>query len=116
MYLFAFQLNLIQKRFNRFGFAFFCLCAGLFLTSTTYAAAPNPNNPELNTYGGQILQQIERDLNVKPSETLPSIEMAPETAVEDQGPKVTVKQFTFVGNKVVSSAQLESILEPFLPS
>ncbi len=114
MYLFAFQLNLIQKRFNRFGFAFFCLCAGLFLTSTTYAAAPNPNNPELNTYGGQILQQIERDLNVKPSETLPSIEMAPETAVEDQGPKVTVKQFTFVGNKVVSSAQLESILEPLM--
>ncbi len=109
MFLLALPINLNQKYRHPHVFACVVMLIALFFCSLVHAADPNQD-----TYGGQILQQIERDLNVKPSETLPSIEMAPETAVEDQGPKVTVKQFTFVGNKVVSSAQLESILEPLM--
>ncbi len=113
MQLFVSSFNQDQKSISRQGLVYVLLCAGLFFTSLAYAVGPNPN-PELNTYGGQILQQIERDLEAKPIETLPQIEAKPIDASEDQGPKVTVKQFKFVGNKVVTSAQLESIVESLL--
>jgi hemolysin activation/secretion protein len=57
---------------------------------------------------GQILQEIERDLEVKPIPEAPVIEAAP--LEEDQGEKIVIKQFKFEGNKVLNAADLEEAL------
>lgn len=74
-------------------------------------AAPPPPEPSIPVPdAGQILQQIERDLEVKPLPVQPSIEeIAPEP--EDQGPKVTIKEFKFQGNQLISEAELQGALE-----
>lgn len=62
---------------------------------------------------GQILQQIERDKQIKPIEQLPTPEVAPvdEDASAD---KVTVKTFKFEGNHAITNEQLEDLLAPLL--
>ena len=57
---------------------------------------------------GQILKEIERDLEVKPLPEAPAIEAAP--LEEDQGEKIVIKQFKFEGNKVLSEAELQDAL------
>ena len=58
---------------------------------------------------GQILNEIERDIQVRPLPKIPEIEsVAP--AEEDQGPKVVIKQFKFEGNKALSEVQLQDAL------
>lgn len=64
---------------------------------------------ETKTDAGQILQQIERDIQVKPLPQVPAIEEV-SPAEEDQGPKVVVKKFIFEGNKVISSSELQDAL------
>lgn len=58
---------------------------------------------------GQILQEIERGVEVKPLQAQPRLEeIAP--AAEDFGPKVVVKRFIFQGNHAVSEAELRGVL------
>lgn len=57
---------------------------------------------------GRILQEIERDLEVKPIPEAPEVEAAP--LEEDQGEKIVIKQFKFEGNKVLNAADLEEAL------
>lgn len=97
-------MNRINKKLH------LAVCAALvtLMPVASYAVSPNPNPSDPSA--GQILQQIERDLEVKPLPALPAIEQAaPEP--EDQGPMVVVKQFKFVGNKVLTAAELEGALE-----
>ena len=62
---------------------------------------------------GQILQQIERDKQIKPIEQLPTPEVAP--VDEDvNADKVKVKKFKFDGNSAITNEQLEDLLAPLL--
>lgn len=63
---------------------------------------------------GQILQEIEKGIEAKPQERLPKpiVEEAPVS--EDDQVKLVVKEFKFVGNKVVSSGELLNLLSPLL--
>ncbi len=85
-----------------------CSALAAIVPMLSYAAGANPNPSDPSA--GQILQQIERDLEVKPLPAQPVIEQAPPEP-EDQGPKVVVKQFKFEGNKVLTAAELEGALE-----
>lgn len=98
-------MNRINKKLH------LAVCGALaaLVPTLTYAAPadnPNPSDPS----AGQLLQQIERDLIVKPLPVQPVIEEA-QPEPEDQGPKVVVKQFKFEGNKVLTAAELEGALE-----
>lgn len=57
---------------------------------------------------GQILQQIERDLEVKPLPQAPVVEDAPPE--EEQGEKIVVKEFKFEGNVAINAADLQEAL------
>lgn len=57
---------------------------------------------------GQVLQEIQRDLEVKPLPEAPVIEEAP--IQEDQGEKVIIKQFKFEGNQALNVADLQEVL------
>ncbi len=59
---------------------------------------------------GQILNEIERDIEVRPIPQLPKIEDAAPAAQDDQGPKVFIKQFKFQGNKAISEEELQAAL------
>ena len=88
------------------------VCSALaMLTAAPFVAwaAPFENPKPSDPSAGQILQQIERDLEVKPLPVQPQIEAAP--VEEDQGPKVVIKQFRFEGNKVLSEAELQAALD-----
>lgn len=80
----------------------------LFGISGVAHAAPGPTIPKGVPDAGQILQEIERDLEVKPLPEAPVIEAAP--LEEDQGEKIIIKQFKFEGNKVLSAAELQEAL------
>ncbi len=57
---------------------------------------------------GRILQEIQRDLEVKPLPEAPVVEAAP--LDEGQGEKIVIKQFRFEGNKVLNVADLQEAL------
>ncbi len=79
--------------------------AFLSVTSVAYAAVAPDKSPD----AGQILQEIERGIEVRPNPQLPEVEeVAPKE--EDQGPRVVIKQFKFDGNKTLSDAQLQEAL------
>lgn len=61
-------------------------------------------------YGGQILQQIQRDLEFQPAPSLP--EQAPkEKVVEDASTElVVIKEFKFTGNHAIEEAELKAAL------
>ena len=72
------------------------------------AVSAEPTPPPVDA--GQILQEIERGLEVKPEPAQPKLEEAlPEG--EDQGPKVSIKEFKFEGNQLISEAELQGVLE-----
>ena len=80
----------------------------IFGLSNLAHAAPAPVETDPRFDAGRILQEIERDLEVKPIPEAPAIEAAP--LEEDQGEKIVIKQFKFEGNKVLNSADLEEAL------
>ncbi len=81
----------------------------LFAISSVSAAGNAATTPD----AGQILQEIERNLEVKPLPAVPKIEeLVPEP--EDQGPKVTIKAFKFEGNQLISEAELQGALETLM--
>ena len=61
-------------------------------------------------YGGQILQQIQRDLEFQPAPSLP--EQAPkEKVVEEASAElVVIKEFKFTGNHAIEEAELKAAL------
>ena len=61
-------------------------------------------------YGGQILQQIQRDLEFQPAPTLP--EQAPKEKVVEEAPAdlVVIKEFKFTGNHAIEEAELKAAL------
>ncbi|MCF8193095.1 MAG: hypothetical protein K9J03_02755 [Candidatus Methylopumilus sp.] len=63
---------------------------------------------------GQLLEQIERELNLKPATPLPEVEVEPVPTTEDQGPLITVKQFIFIGNRMLSEETLQAAVAPLL--
>ena len=63
---------------------------------------------------GQILQQIERNLNLELEPAVPEIAVEPVPAAEDPGPMVTVKQFIFIGNRMLSEETLQAAVAPLL--
>ncbi len=77
----------------------------LGFSGLTHAAPAVPD-------AGQILQEIERDLDVKPIPEAPSVEVAP--IEEAQGEKVIIKQFKFEGNKTLSESELQDALASLL--
>lgn len=79
--------------------------AVLGLSGVAHAAPADQKSPD----AGQILQEIERDIEVRPLPKLPEIEQAAPQE-EDQGPRVVIKQFKFEGNKSLSEAQLQDAL------
>ena len=71
-----------------------CVAMAALVPTLSYAAVPAENPNPSDPSAGQLLQQIERDLIVKPLPVQPVIEEA-QPEPEDQGPKVVVKQFKF---------------------
>jgi hemolysin activation/secretion protein len=84
-----------------------------FLLSTPLLhAATSSTSPPGTADAGQILQQIERDLQVNPLPKLPEVQ-APEPVIEDtQVEKVVIKQFKFSGNHLLSGDDLQAALAP----
>ena len=80
------------------------------LSSLQLLAAQQDPPPPGDTNAGQILQQIERDIEIKPLPVQPTFE-EPTPEPEDQGPKVTIKEFKFEGNQLISEAELQGALE-----
>lgn len=80
----------------------------IFGLSNLAHAAPAPTQTDPRFDAGRILQEIERDLEVKPIPEAPVVEAAP--LEEDQGEKIVIKQFKFEGNKVLNAADLEEAL------
>ena len=85
----------------------------LFAAHEVLAAGPQPDPIPGDTNAGQILQQIERDLEIKPLPVQPKFE-EPSPEPEDQGPKVTIKEFKFEGNQLISEAELQGALESLM--
>jgi hemolysin activation/secretion protein len=67
-----------------------------------------PTKPD----AGQILQQIERDLELKPAPLQPELPIQAPPSEDEQAEKVTIKQFKFSGNRVLSEADLQEAVAP----
>jgi len=85
-----------------------------FLLALVFSLSPiqsfaDPALPDA-PYGGQILQQIQRDLEFKPAPTLP--EQAPKEKVVEEAPTdlVVIKEFKFTGNHAIEEAELKAAL------
>ena len=63
---------------------------------------------------GQILQQIERDLEVKPTPVQPVLPSESVPAQDAEADKVSIKQFKFKGHRVLSEADLQEAVAPLL--
>ncbi len=82
--------------------------ACLFLSPLLVSADPLPTAPD----AGQILQQIERDLDIKPAPTQPVLPSEPAPAEDAAVDKVTIKQFKFKGNRVLGESDLQEAVAP----
>ena len=84
------------------------LSLGLVLSGEVYAAG-NPLD------GGEILRQIERDLQkFNPPSTPPKIEEEKKEEIKKTGATFKVQRFTFEGNQLISSSELEKALAEYL--
>ena len=110
------QVKLSPSRLNRL---FLCpmrrllaLIALAFslLTSPLVLADALPTKPD----AGQILQQIERDLELKPTPIQPELPAQAPPSEDEQAEKVTIKQFKFKGNRVLSESDLQEAVAPLL--
>jgi hemolysin activation/secretion protein len=81
----------------------FCL-----LASPLVLADALPTKPD----AGQILQQIERDLEPKLAPVQPELPAQAPSSEDEQADKVTIKQFKFKGNKVLSESDLQEAVAP----
>lgn len=108
------RVKLSPSRLNRF-----LLCplrrllalmvlAFLFNASPLVLADALPTKPD----AGQILQQIERDLEVKPVPAHPELSVQAPPLESEQTEKVIIKQFKFSGNQALSEADLQEAVAP----
>ena len=88
---------------------FALLCFVLLLAVSPFAMAVSDTAPP---GAGQILQQIERDLEVKPAPAQPALPVQMSPLADEQAEKVTIKQFKFSGNRVLSEADLQEAVAP----
>ncbi len=80
---------------------------GLILSGQLHAEDKN--------YGGDVLRQIERDLEkLNPPRTPPKIEEEKKEEVKKTGATFKVQHFTFEGNQLISSSELEKALAEYL--
>ena len=63
---------------------------------------------------GRLLEQIERELDLKPATRLPEVEEQSVPTADDQGTLITVKQFIFIGNRMLSKETLQAAVAPLL--
>ena len=65
--------------------------------------------------GGEILRQIERDLEkINPPRTPPKIEQEKKEEIKKTGATFKVQRFIFEGNQLISSSELEKALAEYL--
>jgi len=84
------------------------LSLGLILGGQVFAA-DKPSD------GGEILRQIERDLEkINPPRTPPKIEEEKKVETKKSGPTFKVQNFLFEGNQLISSSELEKALAEYL--
>ena len=77
------------------------LSLGLILGGQVFAA-DKPSD------GGEILRQIERDLEkINPPRTPPKIEQEKKEEIKKTGATFKVQRFIFEGNQLISSSELE---------
>lgn len=88
---------------------FALLCFVLLLAVSPFAMAVSDTAPP---GAGQILQQIERDLEVMPAPAQPALPVQMSPLADEQADKVTIKQFKFSGNRVLSEADLQEAVAP----
>jgi len=91
-----------MRGLNRIATPLFMALASMFM-GQAHADVKPP------TDAGQVLKEIERDLEVKPVPRLPEVE-APAAVDEDQGPKVVIQQFQFEGGRSLTEADLRAAL------
>ena len=108
--------NLVRS--TGISFSVFILCLGIAMMPFTSIAAisagdlknlqegPNPN-------AGQILQEIEKGIKAQPVPEMPKVP-EDQSSSQDDAVKVTVKEFKFEGNHVLTSTDLLNALEPLL--
>lgn len=98
--------SIFSTIFNKIALLFpFILLMGYGLSVQAAEEAKAPD-------AGQILQQIERDIKVKPLQTIPEVPAESTPAPIDEGPHIIIKQFNFVGNHVLSEAALQAAVAP----
>jgi len=86
------------------------LILGLVFFALALESNAAPATVQSQPDAGQILNEIERDLKVKPQQAAPkAVEEAPE-AVDENEQKVVIKHFKFKGNHVLVSDDLEGAL------
>ena len=77
------------------------LSVGLILGGQVFAV-------DRSSDGGEILRQIERDLEkINPPRTPPVIEQEKKEEIKKTGPTFKVQNFLFEGNQLISSSELE---------
>jgi len=79
-------------------------------------AAPTQQEQQLKKASpdaGRILQEIEKGIKAQPLPELPKVEEQESTS-QDDAIKVTVKEFKFEGNHVLTSTDLLNALEPLM--
>ena len=84
------------------------LSLGLIMGGQVYAV-------DSRSDGGEILRQIERDLEkMNPPRTPPKIEEEKKVETKKSGPTFKVQNFLFEGNQLISSSELEKALAEYL--
>ena len=97
--------RLKARAFRALQLVFFSI---FLLLSAQLAVAATPEPPD----AGQVLRQIERDLEVKPLPALPELPSQAPVVEETQAELVVVKHFKFTGNHVLTEDELAAALAP----
>lgn len=106
--------NLVSSRgvFFPLVFAFLALIP-LMSNAATLTPQQQEQLKKASPDAGRVLQEIERGIKAQPFPELPKVEDQESTS-QDDAIKVTVKEFKFEGNHVLTSTDLLNALEPLM--